>query len=135
MAGGIAVNLLLDTAAFLWLCVEARSLSPAAATALSDPDNTVSVSAVTGWEIGLKHAKGKLQLPARLDVWFPAMIRHHRLELLPIDARTAIASTSLPPLHGDPFDRLLVALALEHGMLLVTPDTTIPKYPKVQCLW
>jgi PIN domain nuclease of toxin-antitoxin system len=129
------VNLLLDTAPFLWLCAGSPQLSRAAATALTDDGNTVHLSTVTAWEIGLKLSRGKLKLPATIDSWFPAVVTHHRLSLWPIEARTAIASTRLPALHGDPFDRLLVALAQEQGFTLVTPDTIIPKYPNLSTLW
>src|SRR6266581_30849 len=128
MAGGAAMNLLLDTAAFLWLCSGGQQLSATAAAALVDPANTPGVSAVTAWEIALKHAKGKLKLPTPPAAWFPAMIRHHRLDLLPIDAATAIASTSLPPIHADPFDRLLIATAIEMQIRLVTPDRVMHTY-------
>ena len=87
------MNLLLDTAAFLWLCSGGHQLSAAAAAALVDTANIPGVSAVTAWEIALKHAKGKLKLPTSPAAWFPAMIRHHRLDLLPIEAATAVAET------------------------------------------
>jgi len=135
MAAGFKVNLLLDTATFLWLCAGASRLSASAAAVLADPANTASVSAVTAWEIGLKSARGKLKLPAPLETWFPAMVQHHQLTLLPIEAATAIASTKLPAIHTDPFDRLLVALAGECALTLITPDLFIPKYPHVKALW
>lgn len=135
MAERAAVNLLLDTAPFLWLCAGAAKLSPTVATALSDPNSTVSISAMSAWEIALQYAKKKLVLPTALESWFPAMIRHHQLQLLPIEAATAIASASLPALHGDPFDRILIATALERRMCVITPDLMIRKYPNLQCLW
>lgn len=129
------MNLLLDAASFLWLCSGSKQLSAAAAAALSDADNTVNLSAVTAWEISLKAAKGKLKLPAPIETWFPAMIRHHQLLLWPVEAVTAIASTRLPALHTDPFDRFLVALAQERGFTLVTPDAVIPQYPNLNIIW
>jgi len=63
------------------------------------------------------------------------MIQHHQLTLLPIEAATAIASPKLPGIHTDPFDRLLVALAGERALTLVTPDLLIPKYPNVKTVW
>jgi PIN domain nuclease of toxin-antitoxin system len=135
MAGKTAMNLLLDSATFLWLCAGDKQLSARVAEALRDPANSVNLSAVTAWEIGIKHARGKLKLPAPLSEWFPAMVSHHRLMLWPIEAATAIASTSLPPVHQDPFDRLLIAFAQEHRFTLTTPDVTIPKYPNLSTLW
>ena len=129
------MNLLLDTCAFLWLCAGAKQLSAGAAAAIGDPTNLASVSAVTAWEIGLKAARRKLALPVPVKNWFPSMIEHHHLLLLPIDASTAIASTQLPAIHSDPFDRLLVATASERSLRLVTPDPFIAKYPNVLTLW
>lgn len=129
------MNLLLDTAPFLWLCAGGRLLSTAATEALADQDNVVSVSAAVPWEIALKHAKGKLKLPTPVESWIPAMIRHHRLNLFPIEAATAIASTTLPPIHRDPFDRLLIATAQAHRLTLITPDQLIARYPNLRTLW
>ena len=63
------------------------------------------------------------------------MVSHHRLILWPIEAATAIASTGLPLIHRDPFDRLLVALAQERRFTLVTADNAIPKYPNLKTIW
>ena len=129
------MNLLLDTATFLWLCAGGKELSTATIGALRQAEGTASVSAVTAWEIGLKNAKGKLELPIPPNAWFSAMIEHHRLLVWPVEASTAIASTRLPPIHLDPFDRLLIALAQERSLILVTPDATISKYPDLKTLW
>lgn len=129
------MNLLLDSDAFLWLCAGDKQLSASVATALADPENGINLSAVTAWEIGIKHARGKLKLPAPLSEWFPAMVKHHRLMLWPIEAATAIASASLPSVHQDPFDRLLIAFAQERRFTLATPDQTIAKYPNLSTLW
>ena len=66
---------------------------------------------------------------------FPAICSRNDLPILPIDAAIAAASTELPDLHRDPFDRLLVATALERRLVLVTPDQTISQYPTLQTLW
>lgn len=129
------MNLLVDTAPFLWLCAGGGNLSPTARAALASWENSIFVSAVTGWEIALKCAKGKLILPAPVGVWFPAMIAHHGCELLAIDAPAAIASTQLARIHADPFDRLLVATALARGLILITSDPKIQQYPSLQTLW
>ena len=129
------MNLLLDTVAFIWLCSGDDQLSNAAARALNDPANTVSLSAVSAWEIGLKNAKGKLKLPASVETWVPAMISHHRLALMSIEAHTTVASTKLPSIHSDPFDRLLVATALQHRLTIITPDAAIAKYPGLKTIW
>ena len=129
------MNLLLDTAPFLWLCAGSSQLSSVAATALAAAGNTVHLSAVTAWELGIKCAQGKLRLPIAVEAWFPAMIRHYQLTLWPIEAATAIASTRLPAVHRDPFDRLLVAFAQERGFTLITSDSTLPQYPNLNTLW
>jgi PIN domain nuclease of toxin-antitoxin system len=135
MAGGTAVKMLLDTAALLWLAAGDKQLSLPARQALGDPDNLAFVSAVTAWEIALKAAKGKLRLPSPAHAWFPAVIKHHRLLVLSIEAEAALASAALPAIHADPFDRLLIATALAQQMTFLTPDQVIHRYPNLKTLW
>ena len=135
MAAGAEVNLLLDTSAFLWLCANDPSLSPAARRAIGAAGAVVHVSALTAWEIAIKVAKGKLVLPADPQRWFPAMVAHHRLLEIPLESSEAMASIRLPPLHADSFDRWLIATVQARKWVLVTPDATIRGYPNLKTLW
>lgn len=84
---------------------------------------------------GLKAARGKITLSLPLADWVEGAAALHGLEELPLDRRAAIRAASLPELHRDPFDRLLIATAHEHRLTLLTPDANIRQYPDLRTLW
>lgn len=126
--------ILLDTCTLLWL-VKGQGLPPAIAARIENPENGVFVSAVSALEIGLKVAKGRLQLPMPLNTWWAAVVEQHGLGEVPIEAEIAIAATELPAVHGDPADRILIATARHLGATLLTPDPLIRAYPQVRVAW
>jgi PIN domain nuclease of toxin-antitoxin system len=128
------VKLLLDTCAFLWIATGDRALSRAAREAFTDPSNEVYLSAISAWEIALKHALGKLPLPEPPMVLVPNLRGRHHIEALPLDERAALAVAQLPELHRDPFDRMLICQTIMGGFMLVTPDPLITQYA-VPTLW
>ena len=128
------MRLLLDTCTFLWIVGGAKELSSRAREAFADPANEVFLSAASAWEIAVKHRLGKLPLPAALDEFVPAQRAAHGIEPLTVEEESALHVAKLPDLHCDPFDRMLVAQALVGGLVLVTPDDTIRRYP-VRTLW
>ena len=128
------MRLLLDTCSFLWIIGGAKELSPRAREAFADPANEVLLSAASAWEIAVKHRLGKLPLPESPDVFVPAQRAAHGIEPLPFDEEAALHVATLPDLHRDPFDRLLVAQALVGGLVVLTPDDPIREYP-VRTLW
>lgn len=117
-------RLLLDTHAFLWCLADAAKLSASARTAITDANNDVFVSAVTGWEISVKRAKGHLTAPDNLA----AMIKERGFTHLPLTFHHAEQAGLLPMHHRDPFDRFLIAQAQTEGLTLVTKDARIPRY-------
>ena len=117
-------RLLLDTHAFLWWVSEAVRLTPGARAAIADPRNDVFVSAVSGWEIAVKRAKGKVTAPDNLA----AVVDTKGFTHLPLTYHHAEQAAALPLHHRDPFDRSLVAQAQAEGLILVTRDRNIPKY-------
>jgi PIN domain nuclease of toxin-antitoxin system len=128
------MNALLDTCALIWLVNGDSALGADARKAIRTAW-MVSVSSVTAWELGLKLAKGKLEIEEPLDSWWRGAIAQHNLTDLPLDSQSAIRATHLPPLHGDPADRLLIATALEHDLTVLTPDPLIRKYPGLRTIW
>jgi PIN domain nuclease of toxin-antitoxin system len=88
----------------------------------------VSVSAITAFEIGVKHAKGKLRLPSAPSRWVETALRLHDISVCPIDHRIALRATELPPIHGDPCDRLIIATAQMLGYPIITTDTKFKLY-------
>ena len=119
------MRLLVDTHIFLWWCADDRRLGSAEREAIRNPANEVYLSAASVWEIVLKQALGRLRVPA------PASAAALRLgfQPLPITFEHAEATASLPSLHRDPFDRLLVAQARVESLTLITHDPSIRSYP------
>ncbi len=128
------MKLLLDTCAFLWAIEGGGALSERARAALVDPENDVFLSAASAWEIAVKHALGRLPLPEPPDRYIPEQRRVRGIAALPIDEDAALQLVRLPPLHRDPFDRMLVCQALAGALTVVTPDVEIARYP-VRILW
>ena len=91
-------------------------------------ETVVYVSAISGFEIGIKQRKGKLILPVCATDWFSAIIDHHNLHVLPLDLDICIQSTELPTIHADPCDRFIIATAQIHQLQIVTADTLFSQY-------
>jgi PIN domain nuclease of toxin-antitoxin system len=128
------VRILLDTCTFLWIAGGAPELSSRAREAFVDPANDVLLSAVSAWEIAIKHRLGRLPLPESPEVFVPQQRANHGIERLDLDEEAALHVAKLPDLHRDPFDRMLVAQALAGGLVLLTPDEAIRRYP-VRTIW
>ena len=126
------MNVILDTCALLAL---ARGELPAGAAEALRTATEANVSVVSAWEVAIKAAAGKLRLPTPPYQWFVAMTERYVLRELPLDARAACAAAALPMLHRDPFDRVLVALAQERALTVLTSDINISKYPGTATLW
>ena len=128
------MRLLLDTCTFLWVVAGAPDLSPAARAAFSEPGKKVHLSAVSSWEIALKHAMGRLPLLSEPSRFVPDQRRDHGISELPLDEAAALFLGRLPLLHRDPFDRMLVCQAIVGGLTILTPDEGIRAYA-VPTLW
>jgi PIN domain nuclease of toxin-antitoxin system len=128
------MKVLVDTCAFLWIASDSPRLSKTAAAIFLDRNNERYLSAASAWEIGIKHAVGRLPLPARPDLFVPKVREASGILSLDIDEESALHAGKLPGLHADPFDRILVAQAIVHGMTILTPDPEIEQYA-VRVLW
>jgi len=124
------VRLLLDTHIFLWWCADDARLGPVERDAIRTPSNDIYLSAASVWEMMIKQALGRLQIP---ELPSEAAIRMgmHRL---PVTMEHAEATSALPALHRDPFDRMLVAQAHVESLTLMTDDQVIRSYPGVAFL-
>jgi PIN domain nuclease of toxin-antitoxin system len=118
------VNLLLDTHAVLWWLDDDPTLSDAARAEISDPENTVYLSAVAVSEMRIKQGIGKLDLPDD----FEEVLDGQAFSKLPVTVDHAHTIAGLPAIHRDPFDRMLVAQAVVEGMTIVTRDRRIAEY-------
>lgn len=128
------MKLLLDTCTFLWITTESRRLSESAAAILIDRNNESYLSTASAWEIAIKHASGRLPLPERPDIFVPRLREASGIATLDVSEESALLAGRLPALHSDPFDRMLVAQAIVHGMTILTPDPEIHQYA-ARVLW
>ena len=122
------MKLLLDTQILLWAAGQPARLSAAARKLLNDPRNELLFSAASLWEIAIKKTLGRSDF--RVE---PRLLRRGLLDNgyaeLPVTSQHAVSIDGLPPLHKDPFDRLLLAQALSEGVTLVTGDAQLARYP------
>lgn len=128
------MRLLLDTCVFLWAVDEAENLSPAARQAIQDPANEIIFHQISVLEIQIKHSLGKLALktpPAEFIKKAESSLGtvRHTLD----DAALSLLGI-MPWIHRDPFDRVLVAHSIYHGLTLVSPDPDINRYA-ARILW
>lgn len=122
------MKLLLDTQLLLWAAGQPERLSKTARKLLDDPRNELIFSAASLWEVAIKNSLGREDF--RVE---PRLLRRGLLDNgyteLPITSQHAVSTDGLPPLHKDPFDRLLLSQALSEGITLLTADTTLAQYP------
>ncbi len=128
------MKLLLDTSAFLWYLNGDKKLPKSVVSAVRSPDNEVWLSAVSLWEIVVKHALGKLPLPESPSSYIPTQRKRHAIDTLSLEEAAIAHLAKLPEHHRDPFDRILICQAIEHEMLLTTSDVKILEYP-VKTFW
>ena len=121
---------LLDTHVLVWLATGDKRLSRAVGELLTTPDIAIFVSVVSEWELVLKQRTSSFRLPVPFDL----LVERSTFACLDLAFGTPRLVESLPAIHDDPFDRILIAQALYHGYTLVTRDGTIRKYP-VPTFW
>lgn len=122
------MKLLLDTHLLLWAAGEPGRLSATARGLMSSPENELLFSAASLWEVAIKHRLGRsdFQVDARL---LRRGLLDNGYDELPILSDHVVATESLPPIHKDPFDRVLVAQATVEGITLLTTDSLVAQYP------
>jgi PIN domain nuclease of toxin-antitoxin system len=130
------MRLLLDTHAFLWAATEPSMLSERARAAIEASDNEILLSTASVWEMAIKASIGRLSVltTANLATVVSDQLRQLACGVLPVRLDHALRLASLPPVHRDPFDRMLIAQALLDGLTLVTRDAALGDHG-VDCLW
>ncbi len=128
------MKLLADTCVVIWALTEPERIPAPVMATLCGPGVTLLVSAVTAWEMAVKQSIGKLRLPGLAEEWLPAAVDGLGATWVPITPRQALIVGRLALVHRDPFDRLLVAQAIDLGVTLVSSDGRLAPYG-VPVLW
>lgn len=128
------MKLLLDTHAFLWWVEGTPAVGRRARAAVSNPDNDVLFSIASCWELAIKLSLGKLRLAQSLERFIPEQLRLNGFSLLDVQLTHVVRVADLPFRHRDPFDRLLVAQALEDDLTIVSADRVFRQYG-VALIW
>lgn len=127
--------ILLDTHALVWLASDPDQLSPAAQAAIREHPASLHISVVSAWEVSLLAKRGRLILPFPPDEYMKRSISHHGLIELPLTRQVVQASVSLPDIHNDPFDRILISECHARGLSLVSRDAVISRYSGLHVIW
>ncbi len=121
------MKLLLDTHLLLWAAGQPERLSPAARKQINDPNNELLFSAASIWEVSIKNSIGRKDFRVEPRLLRRGLLDNGYVEL-PITSQHAVNIDSLPPIHRDPFDRMLVSQALIEGVALLTADAQVARY-------
>ena len=127
--------ILLDTHVYLFAAYDPSRLSPRARRILASRENQFVWSTASTWELAIKVRLGRVDLPASALDRLPEGLAELQARILPVSQAHALRVATLPDVHADPFDRLLVAQALVEGCVVLTSDASIPKYPGVDARW
>ena len=122
------MKILLDTQIFLWAITGDKRLSKAQSAAYLDQTNDLYLSVASIWEMLIKYELGKLPLPSPAADYILRQMETNRIAMLAIRAGHLVELEKLPPYHGDPFDRMLVAQARSEGIPILSADKVIRKY-------
>jgi PIN domain nuclease of toxin-antitoxin system len=122
------MKILLDTHIFLWFISGDNRLSTDVRDAIRNLDNEVYLSVVSVWEVIVKHQLGKLPLPESPEIYLPKQRDRHQIASINLDEGSVAQLVKLPSLHRDPFDRMLICQALQHGLTIATVDAAIRAY-------
>jgi PIN domain nuclease of toxin-antitoxin system len=122
------MRVLIDTHVFLWLFADIKISQKIKDFLLDTKSNEIYVSHVTAWEISIKYGVGKLKLPEVPELFVPDRIRRAGFLQLPIKLAHVLSVHGLPPIHKDPFDRLLVSQAKAENLTILTADPNFPRY-------
>lgn len=126
------MKLLLDTHIFLWLIDDSQRLSNEYRQIIQNPHNEKFLSVVSIWECVIKYQTGKLNFPSSPETYLPMQRREHLIKTLNVDENSIAQLINLPPLHKDPFDRLIISQALQHDLVLMKEDRAVLAYSEIK---
>jgi len=123
------MKILLDTHCFIWWDSEPDKLSARALALCEDPANELTLSVASLWEVQIKESLGKITLSAPIRQLVAGQQNSNGMVVMPVHAHHVYEIAALPKVHGDPFDRILIAQARVEGMCLLSHDAVMRKYP------
>ena len=127
--------IIIDTCVLLWMVADPKKLSQKAVQLIKENQDSLCVSAISAFEISIKHKKKKLELPIDPWPWFEQAAAFYHLKEIPVSAKIAALAPDVDVPHADPWDRIIIASAMTHGLHIVSPDHLIQKCPEVQVSW
>ncbi len=122
------MRLLVDTVTLLWAADKPHLLSNLVRLAIDDSGNDLFLSVTSVWEISVKVGSRKLTLPLPIEEFVASLVERMSLQVIDLTLEDVLHSKSLPLIHRDPFDRMLVCQALSRGLVIATPDPAIRRY-------
>jgi PIN domain nuclease of toxin-antitoxin system len=128
------VRVLLDTHAFLWATTGSERLSGRARDLVADPGQELLLSAASAYEIAVKAARGRLELPEEVAVYLATRMATFGLRPLAVTLEHAVEAAALPRIHADPWDRIIVAQARAEAIPILTADPMVRRYD-VETIW
>jgi PIN domain nuclease of toxin-antitoxin system len=131
----VGMSVLLDTHAFVWAVASPERLSKAAREAISDATVPLLVSAVSAWEISIKHRAGRWPEVGALVRQYQQLLGRLGAEELALTGAHGLVAGGMEWEHADPFDRALAAQAMAEGLPLITRDMTFKKLPGLTVIW
>ena len=126
---------LLDTHVFIWWTCEPEKLPRSLFNQLIDPQNTLLLSTASTWEIMIKLGIGKISFNEDVEVIIAREIERNGLQIIPVTLDHTYQLKALPPLHKDPFDRMLIAQAIVTDLTIATNDSFVTQYEGVKTVW
>ena len=127
--------LLLDTHTFIWLASDRSQLPSRLVELIASESDGLFISSITATEVGLLSNAGRINTYGSCEDFLFKNLNRLGIHEVPVDVAIALASTQLPPIHRDPFDRIIIATAQVHKMTILTKDRTISIYPKTKVVW
>jgi PIN domain nuclease of toxin-antitoxin system len=127
--------LLLDTHTFIWLASDQSRIPKKTLGLIKAESGGLFISSITATEIGLLSNMKRINTYGSSADFLFKNLQRFSIHEVPVNAEIALASTQLPTIHRDPFDRIIIATAQQHSMTILTKDRTIPTYPKVKVIW